>query len=67
MGQKNSLQENLSLEKYKENKDQIGYLTNVYAAYKARIPYLIEDYLGVDMSYQKAKNVPNNLITIIER
>lgn len=32
-----------------------------------RMPYLIEDNLGIDMRFYCALNAPNNLITLDER
>lgn len=44
-----------------------NHFTDVIRMYRQRIPYIIEDWIGINMNYFTSKNVPNNLITIEER
>jgi hypothetical protein len=56
----------LSMESYTTKKNRTNYL-ELYRLYRQTLPYVIEDYLGINMNYYTSTQVPNNLITIPER
>lgn len=49
------------LDQFQQSRQTTMYL-ELYRLYKQRLPYLIEDYLGLNMSYYISKQIPNNLI-----
>ena len=49
------------LERFAESRSRTNYL-EYYRLYRHRLPYIIEDYLGINMNYYSSQQVPNNLI-----
>ncbi len=40
-------------------------ISDTYKLYKQRFPYVVEDYLGINMNYYTSIFTPNNLIVIV--
>lgn len=55
------LKGHLSIDKRAETKGTTN-LTDYYKLYRYKLPYIIEDWTGINMNYYTAKNVPNSLI-----
>ena len=36
----------------------------LYRLYRQRLPYLIEDYFGINMNYYTSIQIPNNLLVM---
>jgi hypothetical protein len=56
----------MTLDSYAQKKNRTNYI-ELYRLYRQRIPYLIEDYFGINMNYYTSLQVPNNVITLPER
>ena len=39
--------------------------SDVVRLYKQRLPYLVEDYLGINMNYYISRQIPNNLLVFV--
>lgn len=55
----------LSLDAYSEKRHKVNIIEK-YRLYRQRLPYLIEDYLGINMNYYTSIQIPNNLIVRVE-
>ena len=56
----------MSIEQYSQKKSQNSFF-EIYRLYRSRLPYLIEDYFGINMNYYTSMQIPNNLLTNPER
>lgn len=56
----------MSIEQYSQKKSQNSFF-EIYRLYRSRVPYLIEDYFGINMNYYTSMQIPNNLLTNPER
>lgn len=51
----------MSIDRFAEKKLRTNPI-ELYRLYRQRLPYLIEDYLGINMNYYTSIQIPNNLI-----